>query len=163
MIRSHDEPTSLTIDVAGPATMMESAAVLDTSSERLARGVRAIRIDLRDCTSMDSTFLGTMLSLQRQLEIVGGTLTLVSPSPRVVELLRQMGLEDFYTVQLSERADVPWREIAPVLAGPGRLKRLVLDAHDELAQVPGPSADSFRGVVDELRRSDPAGPCDSGR
>ncbi|MDB4938492.1 MAG: Sulfate transporter/antisigma-factor antagonist [Labilithrix sp.] len=161
MLRVHDEPTSVTIDVAGPATMLDSAAVHETASERMARGIDAVRVDLRDCTAMDSTFLGTLLSLQRQLVAAGGTLTLVAPSARVLELLAQMGLEDFYAVEVSDRTDVAWREIVPSLPRVATLRRLVIDAHDELAHVPGPAAESFRAVVEELRRSDPGEQPDS--
>jgi anti-anti-sigma regulatory factor len=162
MLRVHDEPASSTIDVAGAATMIESAAVHETASERIARGVRAIRIDLRDCKMMDSTFLGGLLSLQRHLAGMGGTLTLVSPAPYVVELLGQMGLEGFYAVEVADRSEVGWRELPAVLPRVGTLRRLVIDAHDELARVPGPAAESFRAVVDELRRSDPGEQPDSG-
>ena len=107
MLRSHDEPAVLTIDVEGPATMLESPAVRETASERLAaHGPCALRIDLRDCTTMDSTFSGTLLSLKRQVDKIGGTLTLVSPSEKVLELLRQMGLEDFYNVDVADRIAV---------------------------------------------------------
>jgi anti-anti-sigma factor len=154
MIRAHDESAVLTIDVEGPATMLESPAVRETATERLSSGPCALRIDLRDCTMMDSTFSGTLLSLKRQLDKVGGTLTLVSPSPKVVELLQQMGLENFYPVDVSERVDGTWSDILVSSTNVERLKRMIVDAHDELARVPGPSADTFRTVVEELRRSD---------
>jgi len=113
MLYAHDEPGVLTIDVAGPATMVESPAVHATASARMSRGVRVVRIDLRDCAIMDSTFSGTLLALKRELERKDGTLTLVTPSPKVVELLGQMGLEDFYDLDLAERACGPWEEISP--------------------------------------------------
>lgn len=155
MIRTHQESSVLTLDVAGPATMLESPAVLASASEQLSCGVRALRVDLRDCTSMDSTFSGMLLALKRQLDATGGSLTLVSPSPRVCELLEQMGLEDFYAVEIVDRVDHDaWSELA---TSPGRvekLRRLVLDAHDELARAPGRTGRTFRAVADELRRTD---------
>jgi Sec-independent protein secretion pathway component TatC len=60
---------------------------------------------------MDSTFSGTLLSLKRQLAAIGGALTLVSPSPRVLELLRQMGVDDFYTIEVAERRPCAWIEV----------------------------------------------------
>jgi anti-anti-sigma factor len=156
MILAHDEPAVLTIAVEGPATMTESPAVKETASERLARGVREVRIDLRDCTMIDSTFSGTILAIERMLVRVGGTLTLVSPSPKVVELLHRMGIEDFYRIQRTERTEHRdgWVAIAPVGPGIEKLRRAVIDAHEELARVPGPQAEAFRGVADELRRDD---------
>jgi anti-anti-sigma factor len=154
MIRAHEDPAVLTLDVAGPATMMESPVVNDAASERLASGVRALCVDLRDCTAMDSTFSGTLLSLKRQLEHAGGTLTLVSPSPTVLALLKQMGLEDFYTIDVADRVQGSWDEIRPKTPSTDKLRRLILDAHDELACVPGLAADAFRPVAEELHRDD---------
>lgn len=155
MIRAHDEGRVLTVDVAGPATMMESTAVSDVASERIARGARTMRIDLRDCTMMDSTFTGMLLALKRQVEAAGGELKLVSPSDRVREVLEQMGVEDFYEVERAERDDGPWSIVTPGRARSDRLKRIVIEAHDELAQLPGPAGRAFRSVVDELRREEP--------
>jgi anti-anti-sigma regulatory factor len=132
--------------------MMESPAVHATASERMSRGVRVVRIDLRDCTVMDSTFSGTLLALKRELERRDGTLTLVSPSPKVVELLGQMGLENFYDVELADHARGPWTEIVSAPPSVDRLKRFIAGAHEELVRVPGRPADTFRGVVDQLRR-----------
>jgi hypothetical protein len=101
---------------------------------------------------MDSTFSGTLLALKRELERLGGTLTLVSPSAKVVEVLSQMGLEGFYAIDPAERARGPWVEISMAPPSVERLKRLIVDAHDELSRVPGPAADAFREVVRELRR-----------
>jgi anti-anti-sigma regulatory factor len=157
MITVHDEPGVLTIDVAGPATMVESPAVQEAVSEGVLRGVHVVRIDLRDCTTMDSTFSGTLLALKRDLELTRGTLTLVSPSLKVVELLGQMGLDGFYDVESAERATGPWHEVAPAPPQVDRLRRLIADAHDELARIPGPAADAFRAVVEELRREGDAG------
>ena len=155
MIRAHEEPEVLTLDVEGPATMVDSLAVQAMAKEQLACGLREMRVDLRSCTVMDSTFSGTLLGLQRQLDSVGGTLTLVSPSPKVMELLEQMGLEDFYVIEARARANGAAREISGERPDVEELKRLVLDAHDELSRLPGPAGDAFREVAEELRRCDP--------
>lgn len=132
--------------------MTESPAVQASASSRIAEGVRALRVDLRDCTTMDSTFSGTLLALKRQLEAAGGSLTLLSPSAKVRELLEQMGLEDFYAVELTNRIEGPWVEIATAPGGTPKLRRVILDAHEELARIPGPAGHTFRPVADELRR-----------
>lgn len=152
MLSAHDEPGILTIDVAGPATVVESPAVHETARDRMSRGVRVVRIDLRDCVVMDSTFSGTLLALKRELERHDGTLTLVSPSPKVVELLGQMGLEGFYDVETGERGPGPWKEIVPAPPSLERIRSVVRAAHDELVRSPGPCEELFRDVARELRR-----------
>lgn len=153
MIRVHANPPVLTIDVHGKATMLESPAVEALVESQQARGVRDVRVDLRDCTTLDSTFSGTLLWLSRQLDAKGGKVTLVSPSARVVDLLREMGIDDFYPVERTPRAEGPWVEVEPEHPEAERLRTVVLDAHEELARVPGPAAKTFRDVADELRRN----------
>jgi anti-anti-sigma factor len=154
MIRALDQPNVLMLDVAGSATVTETPAVSELASERINEGrIRGVRIDLRDCTMMDSTFSGTLLALKRQLEASGGTLTLVSPSSKVLEMLSQMGLDDFYDVEISERPDGDWKDVAKAPLQLERLQRLILDAHDELVRVPE-AEHTFRDVVDELRRDE---------
>lgn len=136
--------------------MLESPAVCDLATEQIRDGVRALRLDLRDCAMMDSTFSGTLLALKRQIERVSGTLVLVSPSPRVLELLDLMGVRDFYDVESAERSDGEWTVVAPTQPKAERLQRTVLAAHAELARLPGTAGDAFRSVVDELRRPPPS-------
>ncbi len=162
MIRSHDEPVVLTLVVEGPATMVESPAVSEATTERLRRGVRALRLDLRDCTALDSTFSGTLLSLKRQLEDVGGTLTLVSPSAKVIDLLRQMDLEDFYTIEIADRIGGLLTDVPTTRPNDERLSRLIVDAHEQLSRVPGAAGAAFRTVVEEMRRDETSSPSGNG-
>jgi anti-anti-sigma regulatory factor len=115
----------------------------------LAGGATALRVDLRHCTYMDSTFLGTLLTLQG---VVGrfpqGKLTLVSPSPACCKVLHQMGLTAiFRTETVDEGADLPWADLPAAGADPGSVKRNVAQAHEELANLPGPAGEPFRAVV----------------
>jgi anti-anti-sigma factor len=155
MILVNETPATLTIAVRGAATMTESPAVHTTATEKLTHGVDSIRFDLRDCSAMDSTFSGTLLSLKRQLGEQGGTLTLVSPSDRVVELLREMGLEDFYAIEYTPPSTAAFEELRPAPLAAEALRNRILDAHEELARAPGP-ARKFGQVVEELRKDSSA-------
>ncbi len=157
MIRAHDDPAALTLVVDGPATMTESPAVNEAAADALGRGARSLRLDLRDCTTIDSTFSGTLLSLKRKLEDAGGSLTLVSPSARVIELLAMMGLEDFYRIEHAEQLDGPWTEVAVTRPGAERLSRMIVDAHEQLARISGPAGTTFRTVVEEMRSEEQRG------
>ncbi len=156
MIRLHmDAPTGLTLDIAGKATMVEAPTVERTAIERVEQGARVIRMDLRDCEVLDSTFSGTLLGLKRRLDAIGGELVLVSPSPCVLEVLRLMGLEDFYSIDVAERVGGPWQPVTIVRPETDDLKRLILESHQLLSDVPGPAGNEFRSVVEELRRPSP--------
>jgi anti-anti-sigma factor len=153
MIRAHREGRTLTVDVQGRAIVMESPAVRELAARHLTRGLRALRVDLRDCTMMDSTFSGMLLTLEHQLAANDGTLTLVSPSGRVLELLRRMGLDELYAIELGPRPNGPWVQVSPRSADVDELTSLVLESHEELAHASVSEGPAFRAVVDELRRN----------
>lgn len=140
--------------------MVESPVVQELAHARIRAGARVVRIDLRECTAMDSTFTGMLLVLKRVLEASAGELVLVAPSRKVMDVLGQMGLDDFYAIDSAERppATHAWREVAVPRPEVETLQRMVLESHEELSRVPGPAAEAFRDVVRELRRADSVRP-----
>jgi anti-anti-sigma factor len=135
MIRAHREGNTLTLEIRGSATVMESPAVRELVERHIEHGMRSLHVDLRDCTAIDSTFSGTLLALEHQLAARGGTLTLVSPAPTVQDLLRRMGLEDLYSVEFAPRILGPWAEI--------HLGPPTVVSHDELAHGGATNREAF--------------------
>src|SRR4051812_29955311 len=82
--------------VEGVARMPQGLALRRAAEPCLAEG-SPVRIDLRRCTYMDSTFVGTLLVLRRAAGC-GGDLALVAPSTPCRDLLRQMGLDRVLSV-----------------------------------------------------------------
>src|SRR6187200_2192579 len=54
--------------VVGRVTSHQAPALRQYVEEGLAGGAARVEVDLRDCTYCDSTFLGTLLRLQRQCD-----------------------------------------------------------------------------------------------
>src|SRR5436309_2251239 len=92
-VRVHLQGPTVTFQVEGRGRMANSLPLRRLAEQALAGGATALRVDLRRCTHMDSTFLGTLLQLKRAAGRKGASLVLVSPSPECHELLRQMALE----------------------------------------------------------------------
>jgi anti-anti-sigma regulatory factor len=136
------------LQVEGRATCKESLPVRRYGERCLASGMAGLQLDLRRCTYMDSTFLGTLLFLQRLYSNrPAPVLRLVAPSPECRLLLEQMGVLDIFTIM--DRVDAPsgvWVPLAE-LADTLDLKRNVVLAHQELARVPGPAGEPFRKVM----------------
>src|SRR5262249_25671159 len=111
--------------------------------------------DLRHCTHMDSTFIGTLLQLKRTAEKDGrARFTLLSPSTPCGQLLLQMGLLRVFTILSIEEDAGPWTELCQeedVAAFQGN----AVEAHQELATLEGPVGETFRRVVRCLKE-DPA-------
>ena len=105
---------------------------------------------------MDSTFLGTLLLLNKQLAERQGRFSLVAPSQACTKLLRQMGLNDY----LGEQADAVspatgWIELPSSANDNQTIRRTVEQAHEELAGLPGKSGERFAEVLRCMNRPTP--------
>jgi anti-sigma B factor antagonist len=151
-VRVHQQDQTITFQLEGQATMRQSPAVRRFAEECLTGGTTALAVDLRRCTHMDSTFLGTLLFLKRLVEHGGESkFALISPSPRCRQLLQGMRLEKIFAiVDREEPAPSVWREL---LAGPEDVvsfKRNVVQAHQELGRLEGPAGETFRELAGRL-------------
>ncbi len=68
VIRYREQDHTLTFRVEGRATMAYGLPVRRLAERATAAGARHVQFDLRDCTHMDSTIIGTMLTIQKALE-----------------------------------------------------------------------------------------------
>jgi hypothetical protein len=98
---------------------------------------------------MDSTFMGTLLCLHREaLRRGGGRVALISPNPESHRLLRQMGLDQILPVVADEDEDIA---NARPMSARGRdiqvLQGNVVQAHEELAQLPGSIGRRFKAMA----------------
>jgi anti-anti-sigma factor len=156
-VRLHGQ--TVDFQVEGRATAGQGLAFRKCAEQCLAGGAPALRIDLARCTHMDSTFLGTLLFLRRAVERRGqGDFVLVSPSPQCCQLLRQMGMANLFPVRTSEEPDAgDWVEVTGDLTDVCTFKRNIVQAHRELAALPGPAGEPFRAVVRFLAEEPEAG------
>jgi anti-anti-sigma factor len=137
--------------VRGRGTVTQSAPLRRKAGELLAPAGNRLLVDLRHCSYMDSTFLGTLLYLQRLTESLGGCLALSSPSPACRDELRQMGLDQVLPVV--EAPEPPAEQMQALDTDESDLelfKRNLVEAHQELAHLPGPAGVPFREVAARL-------------
>jgi anti-anti-sigma regulatory factor len=160
ILRVHQHEQALTFQVDGWGTMAQSLPIRRYAEQAIARGLTALRLDLRRCTYMDSTFLGTLLFLKRAIERQNqGKFTLISPSPQCGELLHSMKVDDvFCTVTADEPAADAWMELTCDGMDVPTAKRNVVQAHEELANLAGPAGEPFRAVVRCLAETPKAKP-----
>ena len=157
IVRVYHDGEAVTFQVEGRVTLTQSLPLRRCSEQALAAGATSLRVDLRRCTYMDSTFLGALLILQRAAERRGGCrMTLVSPSAVCCRLLQQMGLLGQLPVVAEEGEPAgPCTTLAGDSEDLPALRCNVVQAHQELAHVAGPAGDPFRAMTPFLEDEPP--------
>jgi anti-anti-sigma factor len=136
-----------TFRVVGPASMAVSGSLRRSVEADLEQGA-TVRIDLRECTWMDSTFLGTLLVLAREARASrrGARFSLVSPSDECSTVLDHTGVREVIEVIATPKPEATeWTEIARD-GDKEALACNILHAHQELAAFPGTEG-AFREVA----------------
>jgi len=153
-VRYHQDEQLLRFQIEGWATMQQSLPFRRFVEQNLGGKATKIWVDLRHCTYIDSTFLGTLLFLQRAVvRRVEGEFRLICLSPQCTNLFQQMGVQDiFQIISTEESAEIPWVPLTKEPDDGQRLQRNVLEAHEELAGLPGSAGEPFRAVARCLKK-----------
>src|SRR5882757_7990027 len=154
LVDAYANPVLVRID--GLASFANSGGLRDFFAEMFKHGRKSFVVDFKDCTSMDSTFLGVLagaaLELRRQTP--PGVLTLARVGERNLELIRNLGLHRLATVDTGTHSMSPLGNIAP-LTDQTRSEiesaRLVLEAHENLVATDAANAAKFQDVMAFLR------------
>lgn len=142
------------VKVHGHATFQQAGDLRDFVHAQLAARHSGVLVDLDNCSSVDSTFVGTLTSLTMKYRRTGlGCLKLFNVRPRVREVLATLGLTR--VLEICDDAGNAAAANYSVLATAPRSKidiaRLMLTAHETLAQLNEQNAVEFKNVVDYLR------------
>jgi anti-sigma B factor antagonist len=155
------------VKVKGRANFTTSVGFKRLVSELSRRGLDDFVLDLTECVTMDSTFLGvlagTALRMAESGRVLppndaqtetGGTarLRLLNPNPRVADLLENLGISElFCTIQEPPRAEGRY-EAQPPQAPPTKeeLTRTCLEAHKLLMDLNPENVPKFKEVAQFL-------------
>jgi anti-anti-sigma regulatory factor len=152
-----------TFHVQGRGVMQLAVPLRQTTEQLIISGVSHVLIDLRDCTHMDSTFIGTLWTLQRVLEKqTSGRVTLLAPSGACVQNLREMGSWDGFEIRPEATAllleEPGWEELKTEGVDPILFRRNAIEAHENLAALPGPEREKMQAVIRCLTQTEPKPP-----
>jgi len=139
-------------------------ATLDTQAQRLAEtpGLRAVLIDLREATNVDSTALGFLAKVAMAVK---GRLeqppTIIVDNDDVRKMLNVMGFARFFTLmeaplqQVTTLNDV-LEELPEEPADEEELRDRILEAHRILMHMNEHNREQFQPLVDMLESQDAA-------
>jgi anti-anti-sigma factor len=143
------------IRVEGKGTFQNSPAVKEFAKRMLDEGRRQLVVDLKNCPSMDSTFMGTLAGVAMRLREAGdGDLWVVNRNERNAELLAGLGLDGLFS-------DKPVPVQSPAGNGqavhhPGdksSTRDAMHEAHAVCIAVDPRNEEKFKDVIEHLKAS----------
>lgn len=155
LVNAYQDP--VVVQVAGRASYLNCGPVNDFFERMIREGRRQFVVDLGNCTGMDSTFLGLLVSTGFALAeaLPAGNLVLVRLNARLLELVLNVGLHRIVTVDGGDYQPAPGGEPleadARTGAGVAANARLVLKAHEALSEIDEANRKQFQDVVSFLR------------
>jgi anti-sigma B factor antagonist len=136
------------IRVEGNGSSTDSTALKDFAKEMILRGAREFIVDLRNCSAMDSTFMGTLAGISLWLRELGeGCLYVVNLNERNAESLCSLGLDQFFNVRVSatkkdgQALRIPLKEDRTARA------QTMLEAHEALIKAVPENLPKFKDVI----------------
>ena len=153
---------TLWVRVESRGSFKNSPELKAVAESAMRRGLKQIVVDLAECPIMDSTFMGTLNSIQNALEKLpgGGNLIVVNANDRNLDLLQSLGLDYVFHVD-KDGSEFPElrRQVDEEILARAQIQPLdkaehaahVLEAHEALAGANQANRDRFRDVVSFLR------------
>ena len=147
------------VRVQGRGSFQNSPGLKDFARRMIGRGRCDFSVDLAGCPVMDSTFMGTLAGIALRLREVGtGSLEVVRANERNSELLRNLGLDQLFTIR--DRADTGGSAPAQLAETPGEppgsdkaaAARTMLEAHQALVEASPENLTRFKDVLDYLKQ-----------
>lgn len=154
------------IRMRGRASFIISPALKQFGNLSIDRGRRRFVLDLRECTNMDSTFMGVLAGLALRLKALeSGALIMMNIPPNLCEAVFSLGLDQLIACYRRDEVPAALQELAARLdtltrldtapANPRATAETMLEAHTNLIKLSVDNLPRFKDVLtclkDELK------------
>ncbi len=141
------------LKVKGSGTMLFSSAVHDFVTRSFANGAESVVVDLNECTYLDSTFLGCLITLHRQYnKNQPHRFVIAADEAKVAQLLAPARLDTILPLTTSTPQCVG--ECVPITitnsAEKAAFAQHILECHQLLAEIPGPNQAKFAMIAQHM-------------
>ncbi len=146
--------------VIGKGSFQNAPRLKAFATEMIHRGYREFVLDMKECTVMDSTFMGVLTGIaQRLMQMGHGGLHIIHLNERNRDLLQNLGLDQLFDIKpdlaVYEKPDELEPEALPSTAEEADQKevaKIMYDAHKTLSDINPENAHKFKDVLDYLRQ-----------
>lgn len=150
---------AILIIVKGKATQNNSLYFREFAEEMMSQGVKNFIIDLKECTGMDSTFMGTLTMLALSADSTtskdhSASCQILNTTEYHKNLLATLGLLNILPI-VEEPVTLPSVETSQLPeydANPKKRLQLILDAHKKLIEVSEQNKLIFEEFVQEMSK-----------
>lgn len=155
------------IRILGRGTLKMGPAFREFLSAAEGQEIAAAAVDLSECETLDSTFLGILAGLAMRLRRRGGAVRVAGLSPKTLGLFRTLGLDQLVIASDEGAGAGPSRSLVALdrAAATRQADETILEAHEDLVAASADNLPRFRDVIEFMRDSvarrqggDPAGP-----
>ena len=140
----------------GRATAAESTAFKTATEGLRTQGVTSFVLDLTECASMDSTFIGVLAGLSRRLRRDSPTSERIELVNLVPVVRRQLDdlfvLDQFALTECKLTPGAPYERVQTGPTNKAELCRVMLDAHQTLMDLNQANVPKFKQVAEFLEQ-----------
>ena len=143
----------------------------EATSRLIEQAYTQFYIDLQECPIADSTFIGVLVGLWKQLGEARSkgkqtAIVLIGPQPHVQQSMDEIGVLNFFQVipalPMKDPDQGAWTEVSPSQPSDKVLRETILEAHRLLASLSQENESRFRDVIEFLQNSSPSQQSQSG-
>ncbi len=145
------------IRVTGRATFQCSQSLRDFCVNIVVTPVSKIIIDLSECVTMDSTFMGVLAMLGLRAKAKGIPVEVVNADKSQKGLLTGLGLGKLFGFTQTANSEVNWETLCAAVADDSdsnnqlEKAQTILDAHESLVKVDFNNFPKFKNVLEFLK------------
>lgn len=143
------------VRVEGKGSFLNSTGLKEFAKEMINRGFREFAVDLKNCTVMDSTFMGTLAGIALRLRELGqGNLRVTNLNERNSDLLSNLGLDQLFLIEARDSAPTAATQTALETAAPDKTTQAqtMLEAHEACVEANEANAAKFKDVLEYLKQ-----------
>lgn len=144
------------IKVEGRASFESSPPIRNLAKTLKSETVQKVSVDLKNCTGMDSTFMGVLAMLGLEARKVMAPMEIFGASDENLNLLEGLGLKKLFNFVNEVSTDLlDTKEWERVDGNPRNIREraeTVYEAHDTLMDVDAKNVPKFEKVVDLTRK-----------
>jgi len=143
------------IKVEGRATFECCSPIKNFASNIVSDVVQKITIDLKRCTWMDSTFMGTLAIFGLHAKKANIPITILNADKKIIKLLKELGIYKLFIFDAETHISThnPWENItSQSYPNKQNIAETVLEAHETLMSVDKKNVSKFKKVVELVKK-----------